>query len=66
MPKIFDEGYGPIRGITGDTAVMELIVHKDRLYIGTMNFFQGASLWVNTDEYGTNFSTVFTEGFLGR
>merc|ERR1712176_1249650 len=41
---------------------MKLYVYNDRLYVGTMNFFKGASLWVNDDEDGLDFVPVFVEG----
>ncbi|MCP3944050.1 MAG: hypothetical protein GY710_21580 [Desulfobacteraceae bacterium] len=56
--KIFDKG----NGVQSNTAAMKLYVYKDKLYVGTMNFIQGASLYVNTNTAGTRFEPLFTQG----
>eukprot|EP01084_Bolivina_argentea_P139984 246207_1 len=45
-----------------ESGVMKLYVYKNKLYFGTMNFLSGCSLYVNTDDDGTVFETVFTGG----
>lgn len=56
--NIFVEG----NGLPGNTAAMKLYVYRNKLYIGTMNFFVGASLWVNDDNEGISFVPVFLNG----
>ena len=41
---------------------MRMTVYNNRLYIGTMNFFSGASLLVNTDTEGLEFEFLFING----
>ena len=56
--QVFDGG----NGFIGNTALMDLYVYKDKLYLGTQNFFVGAALMVNTDEEGLEFGFIFQEG----
>lgn len=56
--NIFREG----NGNPSDTALMKLVLFNNRIYIGTMNFEEGASLLVSEDERATSFKTLFTKG----
>lgn len=50
-------------GIPTDRAFMKLYVFNDRLYMGTMNFREGASLLVSTDANATDFEHIYTKGY---
>ena len=43
-------------------AIMKLNVFENKLYIGTMNLFNGASLLVNANDNCTMFDTIFLDG----
>ena len=47
-------------GAIGNSAAMDLVVYGGKLYVGTMNFFVGTSLFVTAD--GVNFNTVYVNG----
>ena len=51
-------------GAIGNSAAMDLYVYDGELYIGTMNFFVGTSLFVTADDDtdGTKFEAVYTNG----
>ena len=53
-------------GDKNDWNAMKLYVFQSRLYIGTMNIVNGASLWRNVDDDGKVFETVFTSGNTDR
>lgn len=56
--RLFCRGNGARLNIS----IMKLYVYQDRLYLGTMNFLQGASLLVSRADSDTDFSSVFTKG----
>ena len=60
--KTFENLFRNGNGSRHDIAVMKLYEYKGRLYIGTMNFVKGATLWVNDDPQGLSFVPVFVEG----
>ena len=60
--KTFENVFEHGNGAEGNKAAMKLYVYEGRLYIGTMNFLRGASLWVNEDSEGLVFVPVLVGG----